>query len=464
MLAASLPAPLDVPLAADLVGGDPAPWSRTEARDYATQSERPYLNGGFASRDARCGLEGRVIKVTNLDDSGPGSLRAAVEDESGPRTVVFEVSGAIRLQSYINITDPHLTVAGQTAPPPGISLYHEGVNVRTHDVCLQHFRIRIGDRLAGGTQRTEPSNGDLDLDALKILDSRDPTYNIVVDNLSLSWSSDEMLSLYYEDVADVTIRDTLLAEPLNDNLHPRGTHAYCLLLPNAGFAPQRIAVIGNVMAHCLRRAPRTDEGTSAIVNNLIYNPGVFAIHLNGPNDVYSTIVGNVMRFPDDEDDRWQGVPGNAGSVEALVQNVYRGSDTDREVRLHLSGNDPGPDHPVHVDRSSFHDSTTPSEIVAAAEVWDGSIYPLPPDRVEPVILDNVGAFPRHRDAVDERVIDDIRNRTGTYIDSQEEVGGYPDLAENRRALQPPTDPQGDDDGNGISNLVEWLQGFTDAVE
>ncbi|MEO1173923.1 MAG: hypothetical protein AAFX94_18020, partial [Myxococcota bacterium] len=357
------PLRVEVPTLTSLVSGAAGePWSVQAARGYATQATRPYLNGGFGSTTARCGLGGPVIAVTHLGDSGPGSLRHAVEEVEGPRTVVFEVSGAIAMQDEIDIEEPFLTIAGQTAPAPGISLHHAGVVIRTREVCIQHLRIRVGDRRGDGTPYP-PGSGD-QIDALSIRNNRglDALNNIIIDNVSLSWSSDEMFSFDRENIFDVTIRDTLMAEPLNDNLHDSGTHAYCALLASrAGL--ERVSFIANVMAHCIRRSPRVDEGTVVLVNNFSYNPGVYAIQLfgNDPSeDLYSTLVGNWMAYPDEEALRWAGnVDGNRGTVRALVQNFYTGAD--RTVRLYMDQNTSALGRPVHLNESAFQTTTTASE-------------------------------------------------------------------------------------------------------
>ena len=96
---------------------------------------------------SRGGRRGRVIKVTNLDDSGPGSLRAAIEAK-GPRNVIFEVGGIIRLKSDLSIRNPFVTIAGQTAPGEGICIRDATLHLRTHNIILRHFCARLGDELA----------------------------------------------------------------------------------------------------------------------------------------------------------------------------------------------------------------------------------------------------------------------------------------------------------------------------
>ena len=133
---------------------------------------------GFGT-ETRGGLDGRIIKVTNLNSDGPGSFKQAIEAE-GPRTVVFEVAGIIDLDyQQIKINNPYLTIAGQTAPSPGITIIKGGITFNTHDVVMQHVRFRMGDGgLKPGERKYEPEvatagNGN--------------SYNIVVDHCSVSW-------------------------------------------------------------------------------------------------------------------------------------------------------------------------------------------------------------------------------------------------------------------------------------
>ncbi|MEM6558957.1 MAG: hypothetical protein AAF605_04155 [Myxococcota bacterium] len=446
-------------------------WSEPNARRYATQAKRPFMNGGFGSDAASCGLrrqngqKARIAKVTNLNDSGPGSLRHAVEQLDGPRTVVFQVSGAIKLESEIEVEKPFLTIAGQTAPWPGISLYHAGLIVRTREVCIQHLRIRVGDRGADG-QRYATNSGD-QIDALSIRNSQGLSRldNVIIDNVSLSWSSDEVFSFDRENISNVTVRDTLMGEPLNDNLHEKGVHGYCALLASrAGL--ERVAFVGNVMAHCIRRSPRLDEGSVVVVNNLSYNPGVYAIQLFAnpeATDLQTSIIGNWMSYPLRDESRWAGdVSGNRGVVKALVQHYSE--DRSRSVRVHIKQNESPDGIPSILDEDSFRPSPKLAVITDNAEVWHNSIYAMRVGEARGHVLRNVGAYPAFRDPVDRRLITDIRERRGTYVDSQSEVGGYPELATHQRWLDTPSDLDGDDDGDGIINVIEWLQRYTDEVE
>lgn len=212
---------------------------------------------GAASRGGR---GGRVIQVTNLNGSGPGSLAEACAAE-GPRIVVFTVSGVIR--GDIRVTHPYLTIAGQTAPGAGITVegiissYDHGV----HDIVLRHLRVR--------RRRGTGSGGDCIQ-----LGGRGPqktgTYNIVLDHLSVSWGNDENIDLYH--AHDVTIQWCLVEES-DDQGHDKGAHNYGMI--SAAEDSGAISVHHNLWAHHARRvpclAPYREGAASDFCNNVIYN-------------------------------------------------------------------------------------------------------------------------------------------------------------------------------------------------
>ncbi len=133
----------------------------------------------------RGGAGGRILRVTTLDDSGPGSLRAAIEAD-GARMVVFEMGGVIDMRGQeLRIKNPFITIAGQTAPNPGITIIKAAMNIATHDVIIQHLMIRPGE-----FGRTKKSGGDQD-GISTVRGARD----VIVDHCSLSWATDENLSI-----------------------------------------------------------------------------------------------------------------------------------------------------------------------------------------------------------------------------------------------------------------------------
>lgn len=396
----------------------------------ASGSNQPIFPGavGFGV-NTKAGTDGTVIKVTNLKPDGPGSLRAAIEAE-GPRLVVFEVGGIIDLnKSTLAITEPFITIAGQTAPSPGITIIRGGISVKTHDVLIQHIRVRPGD--AGEIRRSgwEP-------DGL----STNAAYNVVIDHCSFTWAVDENLSVSGPRLEGpeatshrVTLSNCIIAEGLHDSSHAKGPHSKGSLIHD--FC-QDIAVIGNLYAHNHDRNPYFKAHTTGvIVNNLIYNPGSAAILLNystgewtdarfAPEIARVSVVGNVM------------VQGeNTPPALPLVGRVLGSAYLDDNLAF---------------DRSGRPATVVDERIVMVDEkpVWPDGLKPLPASATVEHVLNNAGARPWDRDAIDQRIIRDFQERKGRIIDSQEEVGGYPVMEETRHELTVPE-----------TRRRQWLAGF-----
>ena len=234
------------------------------------------------------GRGGKVIRVTNTNADGAGSLKACV-DASGPRVCVFEVSGTITLPDDLTFRNRYITVAGQTAPSPGITLRGAGVLVKTSDVLIQHIRVRPGDA-AGGEP---PSNRD----ALKIeAPSTAPISNVVIDHCTFTWSVDEIASAW-QYWNNISLLNNIFAEPLHDSIHPEGKHGFGVLI---GPVDGNATMAGNLFANMQSRNPMTAATRTVIVNNLVYNWGNTAIDLQSRGDVtQNSVVGNVfLRGPD----------------------------------------------------------------------------------------------------------------------------------------------------------------------
>src|SRR5699024_10373819 len=162
-------------------------------------------------RFARGGRGGKVVKVTNLNNSGPGSLREAVNKEIGPRTIIFEVSGMIYLDSTLNVDKPYITVAGQTAPGKGIAMKHATFGVTGNDVIVRFMRVRLGaDNVAYGGMGLTGNN------------------HSIMDHCSISWTMDEAFSS--RGAKNITLQRTLISEALNvaghDKYPPGTAHGY----------------------------------------------------------------------------------------------------------------------------------------------------------------------------------------------------------------------------------------------
>ena len=378
------------------------------------------------------GRGGTIIKVTNLNNSGSGSLRAAIQ-ASGPRIVVFEVSGYIKLAKDLKINNPFITIAGQTAPSPGISLRGAALRVRTHDVLVQHIRIRVGDDPRG----PNPDNRDgFALDAAGV-------YNVVLDHVSASWAIDENANTWNPQ-HDVTISNCLIGEGLSHSLHPKGEHSKGMLI---GDKATNVTFIDNLLAHNKERNPLIKGGASAIVlNNVIYNGGMsYLMYLNddyGSGPILASAVGNVFL--------------NGPNTPAGATAIYVTKKCPSGTEVYAADN-------ITSD-TLFGYGTRFNPRVSSPPLWLSSLTVRLSSTVESWVLTHAGARPADRDAVDSRLVSEVKTRTGHLIDSQNEVGGWPNLAMNHRTFHIPANPNGDDDGDGYTNIEEVLQQMAKRVE
>ena len=372
--------------------------------------------------DTPAGRGGKVIRVTNLNSGGAGSLRAALETK-GPRIVVFEVGGVIDLATKnIAISEPFCTIAGQTAPAPGITIIRGGMYIGTHDVLVRHLRVRPGD--AGKSKRSgwEPDG---------ISTSGPDAYNIVIDHCSISWAVDENLSASGPRTEGpeatsrkITFSNCIIAECLDNSSHAKGRHSKGSLIHD--FC-RDIAVIGNLYAHNARRNPYFKAHTTGvIVNNVIYNPGAAAVQLNysdgewretkiKPVNCHVAIVGNVMIH-------------GKNTRGGLAMVAGRG---DAYIRDNIA-----------VDKVGKPAAMRSGRINKLKEkpVWPDGLTPLPAKDAAAYIIRYAGARPTERDEVDKRIIGDFQRRKGRIIDSQDDAGGYPKPKPTKRKLNAPARP------------------------
>lgn len=223
---------------------------------------------GFGA-NATGGRGGTILKVTNLNDSGAGSLRAAVT-ASGARIVVFEVSGIINLASTLTISNPNITIAGQTSPG-GILVTGYMTQIYASNVIVRHMRFRVGSHRIGDGADPET------LDSLDIWgpDTGSSYHeNIIVDHCSVGWGVDENFSTAYR-LRKVTIQWNLIHEGLTNAGHPKGQHSKGLFVWGKYSPNMTISMHHNFLAHNYDRNPlvNTGDGTLIVdaVNNVTYN-------------------------------------------------------------------------------------------------------------------------------------------------------------------------------------------------
>ena len=392
------------------------------------------------------GLEGKVVKVTSLEDSGSGTLRAAVEEVKEPRLVVFEVSGYIDLKKDIPIRSPHITIAGQTAPSPGVTLRDAGIRIRTHDVVVQHLRIRVGNREGGKSMHDRDGIQLVGEDKIPAGQFPEPTiYNVVIDNCSVSWGTDEGISTYFKGIKDVTIRDSIISEALDKAGHPKGGHSMGLLV---GDHSQNVTILRNLFAHNRYRNPVVKGNTATIVaNNVMYDIGNNALHSYGAGEglpAKLTAIGNVLLVGPT---RAKESKGKSKAVNFYSDKSTKNGWTNEGSQIFVSGN-LVPEGSIEAQKLLDYDV-----FVKEAPVKLEGLNILPADQVKETVLKNVGARPKDRDAVDERVIKEVREGTGGIIDTQADVGGWPELKRNERKLVVPD-----------KDRSTWLDQFTKEVE
>jgi hypothetical protein len=420
--------------------------------------------GGFGIY-TQGGRNGRVIKVTNLNDRGPGSLREACQAE-GPRIVVFEVAGYIELTGSIQITNPYITIAGQTAPTPGITLKNAGIAIKSSDVFIQHIRARIGDGLLGDTYE--------DRDVFQMVGD-DKLHDIVLDHVSGSWSIDEILSTWpaygaddvlarRKNIRNITISNSLWGPPLASMLHPKGGHPFGILV---GDSTSNMALIGNFQGSTWQRAPLIKGGSTAYVaNNIWYNnhqpaatlyadvsnntiPRPVLVSYIGNNWVkgpltLDEIIINIHSYPGEDKNRFEWYP---GTKVYFNDNKYYGT------KLWI---DPG-------YAARWGDAYVAPE-VDTPPVVAKNYTPVSPQESEKRVLASAGARPNERDSVDLKQISDYNARIGQFPATMAEIGGFPVVVPTARAFIVPENANGDDDNDGYTNIEEVLQQMAAALE
>jgi pectate lyase len=432
------------------------PKNPTTPRQFVPQVGLPVFPGaeGFGTRTI-AGRGGKVIEVTSLADNGPGTLRAAINDTSA-RIIVFRVAGTIELKSELQINHPFVTVAGQTAPGGGICIKNAGIAIITHDVLVQHIRVRLGNE--------GPVDADIN-DAISILGphaGNEGAYNVVLDHVSASWSEDETVSTWYG-AHDITISWSIISEALNRSRHRKQTHSAGLLIGDSSY---NVSVHHNLLAHNDFRNPLIAEGgTHDIVNNVIYNWGVLPAEIvDYGSNTFLNFVGNYFLA---------GPSTNPGPYEILFPEGDPKIYVRDNIGPHRS--DPNMDEWAIVGFKWGREGVAPARHRSGTKFETPHISTHSSNEVMEIVLFEAGATAPQRDAVDRRIVDDVKNRTGKIIDSPDQVGGYPNLAEGtpaansdhdgmpdewerRMNLNPndASDGGGDLDSDGYTNIEEYL--------
>jgi hypothetical protein len=372
----------------------------------------------------------KVLRVTSLAATGEGSLREALK-VSGPRIIVFEVEGVIDLDLHgLDMIEPNLIVAGQTAPSPGITLIRGGLRIRSAHTLIQHLKVRPGDADQPKAQGWEPDG---------MTTSGGPV-DVWVDHCSCTWAVDENLSATTfksptgESARRIHLRDCLIAEGLDHATHHKVRHSKGTLIDNS---TQEVAVVRCLYASNVERNPVVHTGCSAvIVNTVIANPGERAIHSHPPAEGKNvnlplariSIVGNVVLF---------------GERTKKTAAVFEGR-ADAFFKDNEGYDWQGARLPEL--RQSF-------ETLKEPPLWPEGLRAVSPTAALWHVARFVGARPAERDAIDRRIVSEALTGTARIIDSQEQVGGYPKIEPVTRKLEVPE-----------KNRRAWLEKLAQEVE
>lgn len=407
------------------------------------------------------GRSGRVIAVTNLNDSGPGSFRAAVTAK-GPRIVVFRVSGTIPLKSQVKIENPYLTIAGQTAPGDGICIGNHAVKFNTHDLIIRYVRFRPGDT-AGVEYDGFSGNGG---------------GQVMIDHCSVSWGIDETFSINKSE--NFSVQWCMVTESLYHSIHKKGNHGYGGLWGGPGGTWHH-----NILAHHSSRNPRAsgnvDSGLMDYRNNVVYNWGFNSAY--GGELWPRNWINNYYKFG----------PATERKVRRriFVQADARG-------RMYLEGN-----YVWGFPETSKDNWNGGIDFSEDGDASESTLRVHEPYIVAPVrtqaaedafelVLKYAGAS-LSRDTVDSRIIDEIRTGTAQFgktyagggkgiIDSQSDVGGWPELKSLPAPIDADTDGMPDDwekshgldannaedaaldrDRDGYTNVEDYLNSLAPSV-
>jgi len=381
------------------------------------------------------GRGGKVFAVTTLQDYDvsqgeaivPGSLRQAIESP-GSRIVVFRISGTIFLKRTLSVSEPYLTLAGQTAPGDGVCIARRQFSVGAHDVIIRHVRFRLGDEARAEIGTFQVSG----------------TQNVILDHCSFSWSMDENCTLHGGAARNLTVQWCIISESLNRSFHPKGEHGHgSLLRSDAG----GFSIHHSVYAHNNARNPRPGgyEDKPGLLldfrNNVVYDWG----NTSGYSGLERTRLNYVANY-------FKAGPSTSKAVRefAFSAKTFR-------TKMFVADN-------------FFYGLPEKNEqnwrMIRKWGEWEGEIkdtnlvpepFPAPPITTDPAdatfekVLANAGATLPKRDAVDGRVLQEIRTGKGRIIDSQNEVGGWPELQSAPASA--------DTDGDGMPDDWEKRSGF-----
>ena len=411
----------------------PAPQQELDKYPELVSACSDWKSGGGSS--AKSGSQvGTIYRVSSLEDKDPynpemGTLRYAVK-QNGPRVIIFTVAGTIHLKAPLEITNGDLTILGQSAPGQGICVADYPIIVKnTHDVVIRFIRCRLGN----GSLEKDPTT---DYDAISINDSR----NIMLDHCSASWSVDECVSCYGNE--NFTMQYCFITESLRDAGHVKGAHGY-----GGIWGGKNATFHHNLLAHHDSRNPRFDHdyvdtkhaGPIDFVNNVVYNWGGNSAYggegsTNGKGGRHINMVANYFK-PGPSTSTSKSADKPVKVNERLVDPWTSCSNCIDECggsvvapTIYLTGNKMTSSATVTGD--NWLGSTRSKDIAGTDERWTEGLTMLQTEQTADEAFETVltkAGCSLSRDAVDNRIVNDVRNGSGSLIDKPADVGGWPEL-------------------------------------
>ena len=410
-----------------------------------------YVTGGHGTTGTPT-----IYHVTNLKDSGSGSLRYGVESKSGYRIIVFDVAGTIALSSQLNIKNGNVTILGQTAPGDGICIKNYGVQIKASNVILRFLRFRMGDEKG------------VEADALGFMSHNEsPAFkNIVIDHCSISWSTDECASFY--GVENFSFQWNYVTESLKISVHDKGSHGY-----GGIWGGKKASYHHNLIAHHDSRNPRLDHGYVStiggpldLINNVIYNWGGNTCYGGENKSGYAAKTYNILN------NYYKPGPATKSSVatrmlDPTISCSNCGSGCVPGI-FYMTGNYMYGSPTVTADnwKGSTHNTASLKSFVrftSGEELYD-TCKLLNMHKAETAFekVTNCAGASFKRDVIDERIAEEAREGTYTFdgsmgstgglIDSQSDVGGWPIYGSDSKPKDTDKDGIPDDweEANGLN--------------
>lgn len=395
-------------------------WEAMHNIDYfpETSGEIAFEGAEGCGMYSRGGRGGKVYTVTSLSDDGSeGTLRHAVEAE-GPRIVEFAVSGDIHLTAPLNIENPYISILGQTAPGKGITIRDHNVFIEADHTIIRYLRFRLG------------SKAGVEADALGAKRCSD----LIIDHCSISWATDENASFY--NINDATVQWCIISEALNSSVHHKGEHGY-----GGIWGGRNVTFHHNLFAHNKSRNPRFDHpaiysgqelltgrGTVDFVNNVVYNWGIKAIY--GGEEGWFNVVKNYFRpgpATRQLDGEWLDI--SVSETTSMIPGNFHiyGNEYDIEAVKDGGYNGVKPDKLKIANRGHwyYHNSSPRAFPIKVEFLSEYAPYAYK------AVLKHAGAS-KKRDAVDKRIVREVRKGTAEYKGS---ITGYPGIIDSEEDVK-----------------------------